>query len=272
MGTTPIVARAALHRWEEPCLSGTRGSGTVFFCGCNLGCRFCQNRVISTRSGAAVGRPVTVDGLVRLYDKLAALGAHNINLVTPTHYIRAVAESLSRWEKKCPVVYNTGGYELTETVALLRGKVDVYLPDMKYADASLAARFCGAPDYPTVAAAAIRAMAEQTGDPVFDERGILLRGTVIRHLVLPGFLENTFDVIDWVVDTFGRTGRVLFSLMSQYTPMPGAEPDRRLTPDEYERVAAYMDARGLRIGFMQELSSAQEEYIPPFDRTGVEEE
>ena len=266
MPALPVAARAALHFWEEPCISGTRGSGTVFFSGCNLQCVFCQNRQIS-REG--FGQSVTIPQLRQIFQSLIRQGAHNINLVTPTHFTPAVREALDP-PLPVPVVWNSGGYELPEMLRTLEGRVQIYLPDLKYADNALAAKYSGAADYFEAAAAAIREMFRQTGPCVFDEEGLLLRGVVIRHLLLPGALENAKSVLDWVAETFAP-GEVLVSLMSQYTPQAGAEGllRRRVTGAEYRAALAYMENLGLTAGYCQDSSSAREEYTPPFDLTGL---
>lgn len=269
VGSVPTVARAALHFFEEPCISGTRGSGTVFFSGCNLRCVFCQNETISRGKG---GKAVTPQRLREIYFELIAQGAHNVNLVTPSHFADAVAESLEGG-LPVPVVWNCGGYESVDTLRKLEGKVQIYLPDFKYADASLAARFSKAPDYPAVAEAAIREMVRQTGDFAFDGDGMLQSGVLIRHLVLPGHLENTFGVIDRVRRMFPRDGQVLFSLMSQYTPVVDVpqfpELCRRLTEEEYAAAEQYLFDSGIEDGFVQDRASAETDYIPTFDGTGV---
>ena len=259
------VARAALHLWEEPPLSGTRGSGTVFFSGCTLRCCYCQNREISA---GGFGRAVTTGRLREIFEELIAQGAHNINLVTPTHFLPWILPALEP-RLPVPVVYNCGGYESVETLRLLEGKVDVYLPDLKYADAALAARLSAAPDYFPAATAAIREMFRQTG-PYVMEDGLLKRGVMIRHLVLPGQPDNTRRCIDWVAETFSP-GQVLFSLMSQYTPQPGSEGPlgRHVTAGEYRSAVDYMKNCGITDGFTQERTAAREEYTPPFDLTGV---
>ena len=266
MPAGPVVARAALHHWEEPVISGTRGSGTVFFSGCTLRCVFCQNHDISAKG---FGRPVTVERLRQIFRELVDQGAHNINLVTPTHFAPWILEALEE-DPAVPVVWNTGGYERVETLRALEGKVDIYLPDLKYADSALSAELSAAPDYFDAATAAITEMFRQTG-PVVVEDGLMKRGVVIRHLVLPGHLENTRRCIDWVARTF-RPGEVLFSLMSQYTPQPGAEGllARHVTRGEYRAAVEYMENCGITEGFCQERTSAREEYTPPFDLTGVE--
>ena len=270
MGQTPVVARAALHFWEEPCISGTRGSGTVFFSGCPLRCVFCQNRAIS-RDG--FGKELTPAALRRVFGRLIEAGAHNINLVTPTHFADGILEAIGDG-LPVPVVYNTGGYDSVETLRRFEGKVSVYLPDMKYALPEPAGRYSGAVDYPEVAAAAIREMVRQTGPFKLDADGMLVSGVLIRHLLLPGQLENTRRVIDFVADSFPK-GTVLFSLMNQYTPidLPEGFPelDRRVTTREYTRAQEYMQARGIEDGFVQARSSATDEYVPDFDLTGLDD-
>ena len=264
VGDAPVVSRAAPHMWEEPCISGTCGSGAVFFAGCNLRCVFCQNHDISA---GANGKTVTVDRLRAIFRELEEQGVHNLNLVTASHFLPAVLKALDP-QPSIPVVWNTGGYESVLALKALEGKVQVYLPDMKYMDGALAAELSGAGDYPAVAQAAILEMFRQTGPYVLDEDGMLVRGVMIRHLVLPGQLDNTFAVLDWVRETF-RDGDVLVSLMGQYTPNGVGGPDRRLTAEEYRRAVDYMAALGLLEGYTQELSSAESAYTPPFDGTGV---
>lgn len=269
VGASLRAARAGLHFWEEPCISGTGGSGAVFFSGCNLGCIFCQNRLIS-RGGA--GKEITVKRLREIFDELIRQGADNINLVTPTHYTDVLIEALSEEKLPVPVVWNTGAYESVETLKKLEGLADIYLPDYKYADAELAKRFSGAADYPETAWKAIGEMYRQRGDYVFDEDGMLQSGVIIRHLVLPGHIGNTLDVIDRVTEGYTEEN-VLFSLMSQYTPpkekLPYEELNRRLTQEEYDEAVDYLYLCGIENGYVQELSSAKEEYTPDFDLTGV---
>lgn len=267
VGETPLVARAALHHWEEPPISGTKGSGTIFFCGCNLQCVFCQNHEISRGKN---GKFVTVEELKQIYRNLIEQGAHNINLVTGTHFIKEISQSLDE-PLPVPVVYNTSGYESTESLKLLKNKVQIYLPDLKYADDTLAARLSKAPDYFNIATKAILEMFDQVGKFYIGDDGIMKKGVIIRHLILPGYLENTKKVIDWVKDNF-RDGDVIFSLMSQYTPTNLCEDDnlnRCLSREEYEEIEEYLFDSGIEDGFIQELSSASEDYIPPFDLTGV---
>lgn len=267
MPVLPTLARAALHMWEEPPISGTRGSGTVFFSGCSLQCVYCQNEVISHQN---FGKTVSVQRLREICMDLIDQGAHNINFVNPTHFSHVLTELLEH-PFNVPIVYNTGGYDKVDTLQSLAGKVDVYLPDLKYLDNSYAARYSGASDYPETATAAIMEMYRQTGPCVFDEDGMLKNGVIIRHLVLPGRLEEAKAVMDWVAGHFAP-GEVLFSLMSQYTPCGKAKDDpvlsRKLRPSEGRNAREYMNNLGLK-GFVQEDSSAQSEYIPPFDLTGV---
>ena len=267
MPAAPVAARAALHMWEEPPISGTRGSGTIFFSGCSLGCVFCQNEAISHRD---IGKALSPGRLREICLELIAQGAHNINLVNPTHYAHVVRQLLEE-PLPVPVVWNSGGYDRVETLRGLEGRVSVYLPDLKYLDARTAERYSGAPDYPQAAQAAIREMVRQTGPCQFDGEGLLLRGTVIRHLILPGQVEQAKAVMDWVAGEFPR-GTVLFSLMSQYTPWGDLsrvpEIDRRLRRGEMRSAIAYMQNLDLP-GFCQERTSAREEYTPPFDLTGL---
>ena len=260
----PVIARAARHDWEEPCISGVNGSGAVFFSGCNLGCVYCQNREISR---AIKGKTLNATELRDLFKRLRDTGVHNLNLVTATPYADTVAQALEE-PLGIPVVWNCGGYESLETLKMLEGKIDIWLPDMKYADDALAGKYSAAPDYFSVADAAIREMYRQTGDYVLDGSGILQKGVVVRHLVLPGELGNSKDVLEWFDSTFGR-GRALLSLMAQYTPNGIGGPERRLTQEELQEVADYLYMLDIRDGFVQELSSAKEEYIPAFDGTGV---
>ena len=267
MPDRPGLARAALHHWEEPPLSGTRGAGTVFFSGCSLGCIFCQNDAISQQD---FGKEITVPRLREIFFELIQAGAHNIDLVNPTHYAHVVAEALAE-PLPVPVVWNSGGYDRVETLNALEGKIQIYLPDFKYPDSAGGKKYAGAEDYPETAQAAIREMVRQTGPYQMDEEGILQRGVILRHLILPGRLEQAKAVMDWVADTF-PPHTLLFSLMSQYTPWGRAaeypELNRRLRKSEVRAAAAYMANLGLE-GFSQEESAAQAEYIPSFDLTGL---
>lgn len=269
MGSEPVVARSAAHFGEEPCISGVRGSGTVFFSGCSLHCVFCQNREISI---VARGREVTVPRLVEIFGELEAQGVHNLNLVTATHFADSVVEALKIARPSIPVVWNSSGYEAPETLKMLEGFVSVYLPDLKYSLPSRASRYSGAGDYPETAKAAVSEMFRQTGPYVLDGEGIMRRGVLIRHLMLPGALEDTLDIIDFVSSAFPKNG-VLFSLMSQYTPLADKkeypELARRIDSGEYERARRYLDIAGITDGYTQEPDSATEEMIPNFDLSGV---
>ena len=256
---TALVAKAMLHKWEEPALAGNGGSGAVFFSGCPLGCRYCQNMAISANP---VGEKMDSVQLRRLFESLIDRGAENIDLVTPTHYLPTIVPALSP-KLPVPVVYNCGGYERMETLRQLEGKVDIYLPDLKYADAALAKALSGAADYFVVATAAIREMVRQTG-PVVWEGGKITRGTVIRHLILPGCVDNSLRILDWIGENFAP-GEVLVSLMRQYTPM-GKLPapfDRKITDEEYDAVLSWMYLNDLE-GFTQEAEAADRVYIPDF--------
>ena len=256
---TALVAKTMLHKWEEPALAGSGGSGAIFFGGCTLGCKYCQNAAIS---GASVGKPTDSIQLRQMMEDLIAQGAENIDLVTPTHYLPTILPALSP-KLPVPVVYNCGGYERPETIAMLDGLVDIYLPDLKYADNRLAAALSGAPDYFQVAASAIKEMVRQTGPAQWDGEK-LVKGTIIRHLILPGCVENSLKVLDWIGDTFAP-GEVLVSLMRQYTPMGGlpAPFDRPITEEEYDSVLSWMYLNDLD-GFTQEASAADKTFIPDF--------
>lgn len=265
----PVVARAAPHYGEEPCISGSRGSGAIFFTGCNLKCVFCQNREISRgQGGRAVSVPALRDIMLRLRDQ----GVHNINLVTPSHFSRQIAEALSGLDLGIPVVWNSSGYESVETLKMLEGLVQIYMPDFKYAKAEPAKRYSAALDYPQIARAAIQEMYRQVGPFVMDEEGLLRSGVLIRHLILPGQELNAMDVIDFVAEELPRDS-VLFSLMCQYTPMSGLERFPELTqpvPSETnELLCSYMERVGLTCGYFQEPGSATDEMIPDFDLTGL---
>lgn len=259
------VARAMLHHWEEPPISGRNGAGTVFFSGCTLGCVYCQNGDISA---GGFGKDISAARLREIFEELIAQGAHNIELVTPTHFLPWILPALTP-RLPVPVVYNCGGYERVETLRALEGLVDVYLPDLKYADGALAAELSGAADYFPVACEAIREMFRQVGPYVLED-GLLTRGVVIRHLVLPGYLDNTRRVLDWIAETFAP-GDVLVSLMSQYTPTANmtGRLARRVTAAEYRAAADYMRNCGITDGFVQERTSAEEAYTPAFDGQGV---
>jgi putative pyruvate formate lyase activating enzyme len=266
-GTLPRLARAALHRWEEPCISGTRGSGAVFFSGCNLQCVFCQNYALSHEN---LGRTVSVRRLSEIFAELEAQGAHNINLVNPTHFVPAIQEALSLYRPQIPLVYNCGGYEKVETLRALEGVVDVYLPDFKYVDSGAARVYSRAADYPAVCQAALLEMARQTGPAVYDAEGLMTRGVLVRHLVLPGLTGHAMRVLNWIAENLPSGTPV--SLMGQYTPCGEAEKypgmNRRLKKREYEQVCAHMRYLDLP-GYCQELTAAGAQFIPAFDFTGV---
>ncbi len=265
----PRIARAAPHFGEEPCISGENGSGTVFFSGCNLRCVFCQNHDISR---GRIGKVVTVERLSEIFLELQDKGVHNINLVTPSHCADAVIKALKAARLGIPVAWNSSGYDSADMIRRLEGLVQIYMPDLKYMDARLAKRYSAAPDYPETAKAAIAEMYRQTGDAVLDGDGMLQSGVIIRHLILPGAEANSRAVIDFVADNFPGKA-VLFSLMAQFTPMPGTErfPElqRTVSREENERLIDYMLARGIEFGFWQDTASATDDMIPDFDLTGV---
>lgn len=268
-GMLPIVARAGLHMWEEPVISATNGSGTVFFSGCNLHCVFCQNYDISYNG---FGKEITVARLKEIYQELIAKGAHNINLVTPTHFTEAILKSLED-PLPVPVVYNTSGFETQDTIRRLKGKVQIYLPDLKYYDDVKAIKYSNAPYYFRTATEVIKAMHRQVGDYKLNEEGLLESGVVIRHLLMPGMVEDSKKIIDWVAKTF-KPGQVMFSLMHQYIPYGRAneypEINRKVTDEEYAEVEAYLMESTIEDGFVQEGEAACEEFIPCFDGTGVD--
>lgn len=278
-GTHIKTARAALHHWEEPCISGVRGSGTVFFSGCILRCRFCQNHNISYEG---FGTEIPEDKLAGILLRLQDQGAHNINLVTATQYLPSVRNVLDnvRHRLTIPVVYNCGGYERVETVTALKDYVDIWLPDLKYYDPTLSARYSKAGDYFSRASSAIKQMVEQTGPPVFSppdlstgQPPLLCSGVIIRHMVLPGAREDSIRLLNWMRDTL-PAGGYLISLLSQYTPFylssEYPEIDRRITTYEYQKVVDAAIRLGLTQGYMQKKSSAKEEYTPPFNLDGIE--
>ena len=261
------IARAMLHYGEEPPISGSFGTGAVFFSGCTLRCVYCQNREISA---GGKGKAVSSEQLRALFERLIDEGAQSIDLVTPTHFLPSILPALTP-KLPVPVVYNCGGYERVETLRQLEGLVDIYLPDMKYADNALAARLSAAPDYFETASAAIREMYRQTG-PAVVEAGIMRRGVLLRHLVLPGYLENTLRVLDWAAETFPKNA-VMLSLMSQYVPMGPARSmpplDRRLTQEEYDGAVSWMQLCGLTFGYTQDTSAATQELLPDFNFDGI---
>lgn len=265
------VARAALHFWEEPCLSGSDGSGAVFFSFCPLKCVYCQNRAIS-RGDA--GKDISIERLAEIFLELQAQKAHNINLVTPTHYIPQIVLALREAKRQglsIPVVCNCGGYEKPETLRLLDGLVDIYLPDFKYLSPETAGRYSGAPDYPERAKEALAEMIRQVGEPVFDIHGIMQKGVIVRHLLLPGRLREAKDVIRYLYETYGD--RIYLSLMSQFTPLENVvgwpELNRTVTEEEYNALVDYALELGVENGFIQEGGAADESFIPQFDCEGV---
>ena len=265
------VARAALHFWEEPCISGEEGSGAVFFTGCNLRCVFCQNYQIAR---AEQGKEITVERLAEIFLELQEQKANNINLVTATHYVPQVVEALKMAKEKglyIPVVYNCGGYETVETLKLLEGLVDIYLPDFKYVDSERAKRYSRAEDYPEVAKAALAEMVRQQPEAEFDERGIMTKGVIVRHLMLPGGIKDSKAVVNYLYETYGD--QIYISLMNQYTPLPHVadypEIDRKLKKFEYDRLVDYAISLGVENGFIQEGETAKESFIPAFTNEGV---
>lgn len=270
-GKEIYAAKAYLHKWEEPCISGADGSGTVFFSNCNLKCVFCQNYRIS-RNG--LGKAVTISHLAEVFINLQHRGANNINLVTPTIYALDINEAVKIAKDKglgIPVLYNTSGYEKTETLKELEGNIDVYLPDFKYASHDVSKRYSNAWDYFDYATKAIEEMLRQVGPPVFDDNGIIKKGLIIRHMVLPGHVEDSKLVLDWIAHHLPKD--VYVSLMSQYTPYYNVrdypEINRRLTKKEYDDVIEYFFNLGLKNGYMQESASAKDDYIPDFDFEGL---
>ena len=262
MGTRAVVARAAPHLWEEPCISGSRGSGTVFFSGCPLGCAYCQNHSISHERQ---GRRMTDAELADVIRDLEQTGVHNISFVTGTHFVPAILNALKCYRPAVPMVWNTGGYETLDTLRMLEGTVDIYLPDLKHVSPRLGKVLCAAPDYFEVASAAILEMLRQTGKPVYDENGIMLRGTVIRHLVLPGCTGDSIRVLNWIAENTPKDTPV--SIMRQYTPIPECTikgMDRRITDAEYDRVVEHALDLGLN-ALTQEKEAAETCYIPDFN-------
>ena len=264
-------ARAALHMWEEPCISGKKGSGAVFFSGCGLRCCFCQNRDIAIGKS---GLEITEDRLAEIFLELQEQGAANLNLVTGAHYVPQIIAALDLAREqglRLPVVYNSSGYEKPETIRLLKGSVDIWLPDFKYWDDELGLRFSGVPDYRERAMKAIDEMVCQTGACVFDEEGYLRKGVVVRHLLLPGHVKNSREVLRYLHDTYGN--RIYISIMSQYTPLskdlPFEELNRKVTRREYERLLDYALELGIENGFFQEGEAAKESFIPDFNGEGV---
>lgn len=265
------AARASLHMWEEPCISGERGSGTVFFSGCPLKCVFCQNSSIShTGDGKSIG----TDRLCEIFFELEKLGAHNINLVSPTPYIPQIKSALEIAKANgfaLPIVFNSSGYEKVESLKSLDGLVDIYLPDFKYMSSELAQRYSSARDYPSVASSALAEMVRQAPTPTFDDDGMMTRGVIVRHLVLPGCTEDSKRVIEYLHSTYGDS--IYISVMSQYTPplelYEHTELARRLTEDEYDEVVDFAIRCGVTRGFIQDGEAAEESFIPEFDNRGI---
>ncbi len=265
------VSRAALHFWEEPCISGEEGSGTVFFSGCNLRCVYCQNRKIAE---GVYGKEITVDRLAAIFLELQKKGANNINLVTPSHYVSQIISALDIAKKEglfLPIVYNSSAYEKAETLKLLRGYVDIYLPDFKYMDSALSSKYSNAADYSKVAKRAIEEMVLQVGKPKFNEKGIMTKGVVVRHLVLPGYMGDSKEIIKYLYETYKDT--IYISILNQFTPLENLERfpeiNRKLTEKEYEEVVDFAIKLGVENGFIQEGDTAQESFIPDFDGEGV---
>lgn len=262
VGSALKIARIAPHYWEEPCISGVNGSGTVFFSGCPLRCVYCQNQEIN---GGAVGKEYTVDELAQELIKLEASGVHNVNLVTPTHYTPQIVSALKKAHLTIPVVYNCGGYELPKTLALLKGLVQIYLPDFKYSNSETAQKYSFAADYPQVALSAIDCMLEQVGEPVFDADGMMKSGVIVRHLVLPNHADESMKAIRTLYERYGN--KIYISIMNQYTPMPNVkikELSRPVSEDEYSLVLDYAEHLGIVNAFIQEGGTASESFIPPF--------
>ncbi len=266
-----VVARAALHLWEEPCISGEEGSGTVFFSGCAMGCIYCQNHNIA--KGKA-GKAISIERLANIFLELQEKGSNNINLVTPSHYIPQITRSINIGRNKglvLPIVYNCSGYEKIEALRMLEGYVDVYLPDFKYMDPEPAKRYSGCGDYYVYASQAIHEMVRQVGEPRFDERGIMNKGVIVRHLTLPGYLQDSKDIIKYLYNTFGD--KIYISIMNQYTPMPAVERyseiNRTITRAEYDELVDYAIELGVENGFIQEGDTASDSFIPEFNEEGV---
>ena len=271
------VARAALHMWEEPCISGKEGSGTVFFCGCTLRCIFCQNHQIvlgKAESGDKIGKEVSIERLKEIFLELQEKGANNINLVTGTHYIPQIAMALKLAKEeglKIPIVYNTSGYEKAESLQILDGLVDIYLPDMKYVSKELSKEYSNASDYFEMASKALEEMVRQVGEAQFDTRGYMTKGVIVRHLVLPGSTRDSKAVLDYLWNTYGNN--IYLSIMNQYTPMEQIKNhpllSRKVTKREYSKVVDYALSLGWENAFIQEGETAKESFIPGFNGVGV---
>lgn len=269
MGNIPMVAKACLHKWEEPCISGEHGSGTVFFPGCNLKCVYCQNYRISQEN---FGKEISIENLASLFLFLQKEGAHNINLVTPTHFVQQIKGAVEiTVGLKIPVIYNSNGYESLECLKIIEGIADVYLPDFKYYSPEISYKYSGASDYFNTAAAAIKEMYRQVGPPVFDNEGMIIRGLLIRHLILPGLTDESLKILEWI--KCNMPDDIYVSLMSQYTPYYKAcehsEINRRITKREYEKVLNKFYKLGFQNGYVQDRDSAEEQFIPEFDLSGI---
>lgn len=266
------IARAALHYWEEPCISGEKGSGAVFFSGCNMRCVFCQNHEIAV---GECGRTVSLERLITIFLELQEKGAHNINLVTPSHYIPQIAYCLKCAKEKglaIPIVYNTSGYETVSSLQLLEGLIDIYLPDCKYYSPELSMRYSHAPDYFPVTCLALAEMFRQVGKPIIEESsGLMKKGMIVRHLLLPGETKDSKKILRYLHTTYGND--IYVSIMNQYTPLSQVREipalSRKVTREEYEKILAFADAIGIEQGFFQEGETASESFIPPFNFEGV---
>jgi len=266
MGNTPKLARAALHFWEEPCISGTKGSGALFFSGCTLRCCYCQNHSLSHEGH---GKEISVERLAEIFQSLYEQGAHNLNFVTGTPFVPQILEALAIYKPPIPIVWNCGGYESLDTLKMLEGMVDIYLPDMKHVSSRLSALCAKAPDYFEVASAALSEMCRQTGTPIYDDSGIMQKGTLIRHLILPGCTQDSMQVLNFIAEKLPKGTPV--ALMRQYTPQPFCTVkglDRPITDTEYHRVLNHFEMLGLS-GYTQEKTSSDTAFTPAFDFTGV---
>lgn len=266
-----VVARASLHMWEEPCISGTKGSGTVFFSGCSVGCIYCQNHNIAL---GLAGKEILTERLAEIFIELQKKEAHNINLVTPGHYVPQIIEAINMSKLmglNIPIVYNTGTYEKMETLELLNGNIDIYLPDLKYMNENISLKYSNCKDYFSFASRAIKEMVRQVGEPVFDKDDIMTNGVVVRHMMLPGYLKDSKNIIKYLYDTFGN--KIFISIMNQYTPLPHVngypEINKKVTDDDYNELIDYAVSIGVENGFIQEGETQSESFIPEFNCEGV---
>ena len=267
----PVVARAALHMWEEPCISGSEGSGAVFFCGCQLRCVYCQNHSISN---SYTGKKITDERLAEIFLELQRQNANNINLVTPTQYTLSIINAIQKAREEglsVPVIYNCSGYEKPQTMDMLKGYIDIYLTDFKYMSPYIAKKYSCASDYPDKAMQAVEHMFRQTGKPVFNKKGIMQKGVIVRHLMLPECENDSKNIISYLYHKYQDD--IFISIMNQYTPMPNAasypELNRRITPDEYDKIIDYAVSLGIENAFIQDGETASESFIPPFDNSGI---